>query len=74
MTYPQQIQFAIYSAEQVIDIFEKQHLKDDRPRKAIQAAKDFLADKIDQRAVTNAAESAALNKKIMNYGSFLLGE
>ena len=48
---------AIFSAELVLDIFEKKYPKDDRPRKAIQAAKDFLDGKIDRNAA-NAAYAA----------------
>ena len=36
------IKLAIYAAELVIDIYEKQYSKDDRPRKAIEAAKKYL--------------------------------
>jgi hypothetical protein len=36
------IQFAILCAESVLVIFEKQHPNDDRPRKAIEAAKGYL--------------------------------
>jgi len=45
MTYEQQIKYAIFVAEQVIDIFEKKYPKDDRPRKAIEAAKEYLKTK-----------------------------
>lgn len=62
MTHPQQINLAIYAAEQVLESFEKEHPTDDRPRKAIQAAKDFLAGKITANAAyaaANAADAAA---------------
>jgi hypothetical protein len=58
----QRVLWAIYCAEQVLDIFEVNHPKDDRPRKAIQAAKDYLAGKItidEVRAAAAYADSAA---------------
>ena len=42
MTHEQKVQYAIFAAEQVIDIFEKKYPSDDRPRKAIEAAKNYL--------------------------------
>lgn len=36
------VKLAIYSAELVIDIFEKQYPDDKRPRLAIEAAKAYL--------------------------------
>ena len=44
MTRPQYLAYAIYSAEQVIDIFEKKYPDDKRPRDAIEAAKAVLKD------------------------------
>ena len=58
MTQPQKVNFAIYAAEQVLEIFEGTRLGDDRPRKAIQAAKDFLAGKVDAYAASAAADAA----------------
>ncbi len=58
MTHPQKISFSIYTAEQVLGLFEKRHPNDDRPRKAIQAAKDFLAGKISAYAANAAANAA----------------
>jgi hypothetical protein len=55
------IRYAVYAAEQVIGIFEKEYPEDKRPRKAIQAAKRYLkypTRKIDP-AVIFAARSAA---------------
>jgi hypothetical protein len=54
--------FAADCAERVIGLYEKQHPKDDRPRKAIQAARDFVAGKItigELNAAANAAANAA---------------
>ena len=39
MTHDQQIMYAIYAAEQVIEIYEARYPNDTRPRNAIQAAK-----------------------------------
>ena len=36
------VKYAVYSAEHVIDIFEKQYPDDDRPRKAIECAKAWI--------------------------------
>ncbi len=58
MTHPQKVKFAIYAAEQVLEIYERERPDDDRPRKAIQAAKDFLAGKIDANAAAYAAYAA----------------
>ena len=35
MKYKQYVSYAVFAAELVIDIYEQQHLHDDRPRKAI---------------------------------------
>ena len=43
MNKKQKVQYAIFAAEQVIDIYEKKYPTDDRPRKAIEAAKEYLA-------------------------------
>ena len=42
MNKKQNVQHAIFAAEQVIDIFEKQYPKDKRPRRSIDAAKAYL--------------------------------
>ena len=59
--HTQQIQYAIFAAEQVIDNFEKQWPDDKRPRQAIEAAKTYLKqpNKENKKAVKLAAESAA---------------
>src|SRR3990167_9469387 len=54
---PQFVAYAIYAAEQVLDIYEKQYPKDDRPRKAIEAAKGYLKNPSANAA--NAANAAA---------------
>ena len=42
MEYDQYVSYAVDAAEQVIDIYEKKYPKDDRPRKAIEAAKKCI--------------------------------
>ena len=51
--------FAADCAERVLLIFERERPNDDRPRKAIQAARDFANGKIDAaaRAAARAAET-----------------
>ena len=51
------IRYAIYAAEQVIEIYEKKYPDDTRPRKAIEAAKAVL--KINNKANRDAAYAAA---------------
>jgi hypothetical protein len=50
---------AIQFARDVLPIFEKRYPNDDRPRKAIDAAEDFLAGKIDAEALLKARRHAA---------------
>jgi len=42
MKYKEYVQYAVYAAEQVIDIYEKQYPNDEKPRKAIKAAKKCI--------------------------------
>ena len=57
--------YAADCAERVLGLYEKQYPKDDRPRKAIQAARDFANGLITKdaaaKAATNAAYAAAFN-------------
>jgi hypothetical protein len=54
------IRYAVYAAEQVIDIFEKKYPEDKRPRKAIQAAKRYLKNPTEEnKERCKAASSAA---------------
>jgi hypothetical protein len=57
MTHEQKVKYAIFAAEQVIDIYEKKYPGDDRPRKAIEAARNYLKDKSLKNK--NAAATAA---------------
>ena len=42
MTYDQYVSYAVYAAEQVIDIYENKYPNDKRPRLAIEAAKKCI--------------------------------
>ncbi len=53
-----QIKFAVFSAQQVIDIFEKKFPNDKRPRKAINAAIKVLKDNSEINGDAWAAEAA----------------
>ena len=56
----QKIQYAIYAAEQVIDIYENKYLNDNRPRKAIEAAKNYFKKPSEKnRNAAYAADAAA---------------
>ena len=62
------VKLAIYAAELVIDIYEKEYPKDDRPRKAIEAAKNWLknptaANANASYAAYNAAYASASASK-----------
>ena len=52
------IRYAIFAAEQVIDIFEKIYPEDKRPRKAIKAANEYLTAAWAARAAWAAARAA----------------
>ena len=61
MTHDQQIKYAVFAAEQVINIYEEKYPDDKRPREAIEAAKKYLADKTEEnrQAAYAAADAAA---------------
>jgi hypothetical protein len=60
LTKEQSVKIAIYAAEQVIKTFEKEYPEDDRPRKAIEAAKAYLKNPCDKTAAdAYAAHDAA---------------
>ena len=68
----QAIKVAIFSAELVIDIYEKKYPEDKRPRQAIEAAKAYLKkpNEANKNAAALAAAYAALKEtriKILNY-------
>ena len=60
MSAQQRRNFTIFIAEQVLPIFENKYPNDDRPRKAIKAAKKMskLDSKENRRSVTRAASEA----------------
>jgi len=80
LTKSNRVWYAIYAAEQVIDIFEKKHPDDKRPRMAIDAAKAYLKSSTKKAAdaADSAADSAAdaadaiMQQKILSYGYRLL--
>ena len=53
------VALAVYCAESVLPIFEKYYPKDDRPRKAIEAAKSGIAAAYAAAAADDAAYAAA---------------
>ena len=64
MDYRQYVSYAVFAAEQVIDIFEKEFPDDKRPREAIEAAKKCIENPSDENKkeaarAASAAESAA---------------
>lgn len=62
LTHKQQIKYAIFAAEQVLDIYEKKYPNDKRPRRAIAAAKKCVINPNDNTAYAAAnAASAAYN-------------
>jgi hypothetical protein len=58
MTKLQCVRYAIYAAEQVLSIFESKYPNDERPRKAIIAAKNYLKNP-NQKDVADAAYADA---------------
>jgi hypothetical protein len=59
LTKETRIKYAIFAAEQVLYIFEDKYPEDDRPRKAIEAAKEYLNN--PNAAAYDAAYAAAVN-------------
>ena len=86
MTRKQYLSYAIFSAEQVLDIYEKKYPNEKRPRLAIEAAKKVLEQNTKENkdaayASASAADAAAyaayaarkkMQLKILNYGIRLL--
>ena len=66
MDYNGYVSYAIFAAEQVIDIFEKEYPKDKRPRLAIEAAKKC----IDNPNAANAAYCAAKAADAAYYAAY----
>ena len=70
------VKLALFSAEQVLHIFEKAYPKDNRPRLAIQATKDYIANPCKEtadavayttRAVASSAEVAHADAVASDY-------
>jgi len=60
MNKNQSVQYAIFAAEQVIDIYEGKYPNDKRPRNAIEAAKVYLENPSKKtKAYANSASYAA---------------
>ena len=59
MNHEQRIKYAIFAAEQVIDIFEDRYPNDNRPAKAIKAAKNYLNNPTQETAKAADAAYAA---------------
>jgi len=58
--YKQRVQYAVFVAEQTIDLYEKEYPNDKRPRLAIEAAKRCIENPSkENKAVANAAAYAA---------------
>jgi len=57
MEYKQYVSYAVFTAEQVLDVFEKKYPDDKRPRTAIEAAKKCVNDPSDENK--KAAATAA---------------
>lgn len=61
MTYENQLKYAIFAIELIIDVYENEYSNDDRPRKAIEAAKTYQKNLTEKNR--SAAESAARNAR-----------
>jgi len=58
-TKEQKVKYAIYSAELVLDIFEKRYPEDNRPRKAIEAARGYLINQSEENRIKCRTAAAA---------------
>jgi hypothetical protein len=75
LSHDKKIQYAIFAAEQVLEIFEKKYPSDQRPRRAIKAAKHYLKNRSASDAASAAASAADKEKvplSIINYGLSIL--
>jgi len=59
MNYKQYVSYAVFAAEQVIDIFEDKFPEDKRPRKALEAAKRCIDNPTKENKSAAAAAAAA---------------
>ena len=78
MTHTELVKYAVFAAEQVIEIFEKKHPNDKRPRAAIEAAKKYIENPTEEnRAAAYAAGAAAaydILEKILRNGLIIMEE
>lgn len=81
MTRPQYFKYAIFSAEQVIEIYEKKYPENKKPRLSLESytkenrAIDAITAALYASYAANAADTADRNKickKILDYGISLL--
>ena len=71
MNYKQYVSYAVYAAEQVIDIYEKKYPDDDRPRKAIEAAKKCIENPSkENKAAAYAAADAVYAAAYAAYAAY----
>ena len=71
LNHKNRIRYAIYVAEQVIEIFEKKYPDDTRPRKAIEATKAVLKkNNKDNRDAAHAASYAAHAAAHVSYAAY----
>jgi hypothetical protein len=59
MTKEECVKYAVFAAEPVIDIYEKEYPNDKRPRSAIKAAKKYIENQIEENRKTADAAFAA---------------
>jgi hypothetical protein len=59
MNYKQYVGYAVHAAEQTIAIYEKEFPDDDRPRKAIEAAKRCIENPRDENKKSAASDAYA---------------
>jgi hypothetical protein len=65
----QRVMYAIFAAEQVIDIYEKKYPMDNNPRKAIEAAKKYVKNPNKKNAAA-AYNAAAYNAAAYNAAAY----
>ncbi|HPC91652.1 MAG TPA: hypothetical protein PLJ74_05305 [Myxococcota bacterium] len=71
LTKIQKVQYAVFAAEQVIHIFEKEYPEDPSPRKAIEAAKAYIQDPSGtNRAVAAYAADEAYAASAAAYAAY----
>ena len=73
LKYEDYVKYAVYAAEQVIDIYEKQYPNDKRPRNAIKAAKRCIKNPSEgnKKAADIAAKKAYASANADNYAALV---